>query len=90
MVKSLKKSSSPEPIDQWHRNLVCSIVYESTTKIMKLWPWVDIDSFYAKVKFGYIGFCMGKSDFFFETIAALGLKVPWSIWLNELMKFSEY
>ena len=32
----------------------------------------------AKVKFGHIGFLMGKSEnyfFFLETIAALGLKV---------------
>ena len=37
---------------------------------------------------------MGKSEnyffFFFETIAALGLKVAGSIWLNDLMKLSEY
>ena len=34
---------------------------------------------------------MGESDFFFlETIAALGLKVAWSIQLNELMKLKEY
>ena len=33
---------------------------------------------YVKVKFGYIGFCMGESEIFFfflELIAALGLKV---------------
>ena len=36
----------------------------------------EVDPFYAKVQFGYIGFCIGKSDFFFlETFAALGLKV---------------
>ena len=29
--KNLKKSSSPEPIDQWPWNLVCSIMYVSTT-----------------------------------------------------------
>ena len=28
----------------------------------KLWPWVDLDPSYAKVKFGHIGFCMGKSE----------------------------
>ena len=47
-------------------------------KLFNLWPWVDLDPFYAKVKFGHIGFCMGKSEnylFFLETIAALGLKV---------------
>ena len=41
--KTLKKSSSPEPIDQWPWNLVCSIVYGSTTKVIQImtlgWPW---------------------------------------------------
>ena len=55
------------------------------------WPYL----FYIKVKFGHIGFCMGKSEnylfiFFLETLAALSLKVAWSIQLNELMKLSEY
>ena len=46
-------------------------------RLFKLSPWVDLDPFYAKVKFGHIGFCMGKSEnyLFSETIAALGLKV---------------
>ena len=43
MVKNLKKSSSPKPIDQWPWNLVCSIVYASTTKIVQImtlgWLW---------------------------------------------------
>ena len=41
--KNLKKSSSLEPIDQWSWNIVCSIVYGSTTKVMQImtlgWPW---------------------------------------------------
>ena len=41
--KNLKKSSTPEPIDQWPWNLVYSIVYESTTKVFQImtlgWPW---------------------------------------------------
>ena len=41
--KNLKKSSSPEPIKQWPWNLVCSIVYASTTKVVQImtlgWPW---------------------------------------------------
>ena len=41
--KNLKKSSSPEPIDRWPWNLVCSIVYASTTKGVQIitlgWPW---------------------------------------------------
>ena len=40
--KNFKKSSSPEPIDQWPWNLVCSIVYVSTTKVIQImtlgWP----------------------------------------------------
>ena len=31
-------------------------------RIFKLWLWVDLDQFYAKVKFGDIGFCMGKNE----------------------------
>ena len=44
-------------------------------RMFKLWLWVDHDPFYAKVKFGHKGFCMGKSEnyYFLETIAALGL-----------------
>ena len=44
-------------------------------RMFKLWLWVDLDQFYAKVKFSHIGFCMGKSEnyYFLETIAALGL-----------------
>ena len=41
--KNLKNSSSPEPIDRWPWNLVCSFVYASTTKIVQImtldWPW---------------------------------------------------
>ena len=29
-------------------------------RLFKLLPWVDLDTFYPKVKFGDIGFCMGK------------------------------
>ena len=59
-------------------------------RLFKLWHWIDFDLFYIKVRFGYIGYCMGESEIFFlETIAALGLKVAWSIQLNELMKLSE-
>ena len=60
--KNLKKSSSPEPIDWWPWNLVCSIVYASTTKVVQIMTLVDLDSFYTKVKFGDIGFCMGESE----------------------------
>ena len=63
--KNLKKSSSPQPIDRWPWNFVCSIVYASTSKVVQILPWVDLDTFYAMVKFGHIGFCMGKSENYF-------------------------
>ena len=46
-------------------------------RLFKSVPWVDLDVFYSKVKFGHIGFCLGKSEnyLFLETIAALSLKV---------------
>ena len=31
-------------------------------RLFKLFHWADLDLFYAKVKFGHIGFCMGKSE----------------------------
>ena len=34
-------------------------------KLFKVWPWVDLDPFYAKVKFGHIGFC--ENHLFFGT-----------------------
>ena len=44
--KNIKKSSSPEPIDRWPWNLVCSIVYGSTTKVIQImtlgWPWLTL------------------------------------------------
>ena len=51
-------------------------------RLFKLLPWVDLDTFYAKGK--------NEKFFFLETVAALDLKVAWSIQLNELMKLSEY
>ena len=44
-------------------------------RLFKLLPWVDLDTFYAKVKFGDIGFCMGKVKIIYFFVAALGLKV---------------
>ena len=43
-------------------------------KLFKLWPWVDLDPFYAKVKFGHKGFCMGKTEknLFFGNYCSLG------------------
>ena len=91
-IKNLKKSSAPEPIDRWPWNFVCSIVYASTTKVVQI------------ITLGWLGHILGQGQiwwhrllygkkwklFFLDTVAALGLKVAWSIQLNELMKLSEY
>ena len=55
-------------------------------KLFKLWPWVDLDPFYAKVKFGHIGFCMGKSKnyLFFGTYCSLGSQSCLKQWVNEV------
>ena len=91
--KNLKKSSSPEAIDRWPWNLVCSIVYASTSMIVQImtlgwtWPILRQGEIWSR------RLLYGKNwklllFFFLETIAALGLKVAWSIQLNELMKLS--
>ena len=53
--KNLKKSSSPEPIDPWPWNLVCGIMYVSTTKVVQIktlvWPWPIL----RQGQFGHIG-----------------------------------
>ena len=62
MVKTLKKSSSPEPTDPWPWNLVCSIIYMSIAKVVQIkslvWPWPIL----RQGQFGHIGFWMGKSE----------------------------
>ena len=92
--KNLKKSSSPEPVDRLPCNLVCSIVYASTAKIVKIimlgWPY----PFYAKVKFGHVGYCMGKSEnyLFFENYCSLRSQ-SWlkhsAKWVNEVEHVSK-
>ena len=45
-------------------------------RLFKLEPLVDLDLFYAKVKFDRIHLCMGESEnYFLITFAALDLKV---------------
>ena len=72
--KNFKKSSSPEPLDGWPWNLVCWSCIGVLPRLFKSWPWVDLDPFYAKVKFCHIGFCMGKSEnyLFFGNYCSLG------------------
>ena len=89
MVKTLQKSPSPEPMDRFPRNLVCSIWDPPAHhSFFKWWPWVDLEIFYGKVKFGNLGFFIGKNENieFSETIATCDLKVCRCRQLIELMK----
>ena len=45
--------------------LYVALSMQVIARLFKLLPWVDLDTFYAKVKFGDIGFCMGKSENYF-------------------------
>ena len=56
-----------------------------------------LDLFYAKVKVGHFGFCMGKGAnyyyyycYFFENCCSLRSLIDYGIQLNELMKLNEY
>ena len=60
--KILKKSSSPEAID---RRQCEALSMQVLQRLFKFLPRVDLDPFYAKVKFRLIGFCMGKSENYF-------------------------
>ena len=90
--KNLKKSSTPEAIARWPWNLICSIVYASTTKVVQImtlgWPWPILRL--GQIWLHRLLYGESENYSFFELIAALGLKVAWSIQLNELMKLSEY
>ena len=89
--KNLKKSSSPEPIDWWSWNLVCSIVYARTTKVVQImtlgWPWPILHQ--GQIWSHGLLWEKVKIIIFWKTLAALGLKIVWSIQLNELKKLSE-
>ena len=90
MVKTLKnllpQNQKTNDLKTWYVASCMGVL----PKLFKLWPWVDLDPFNAKVKFGHIDFVWEKVKiiYFLETIAALGLKVAWNIQLNELMKCS--
>ena len=61
-----------DDLETWYVALSMQVL----PRLFKLWPWVDLDLFHFKVKFGHIGICMGKSEnYFLETIAVFGLKV---------------
>ena len=93
--KNLKKSSSLEPIDRWPWNLVCSIVYASTTKdyqgCSNYDPGLTLDPFYAKVKFGHILFLLLQNLFFgkYHSFRSQSWFKHSSEWVNEVKWISK-
>ena len=43
-------------LETWH----VALGTQALQSLYKWWPWVDLDLFYGKVKFGPLCFCMGK------------------------------
>ena len=60
MVITGQKSSSPEPTGWFPRNRYVAFGTPAHHSLFKWWPWSDFDLFYGKVKFGNLGFSMGK------------------------------
>ena len=90
--KILKKSS-PEPIDLWPWNLVCSIVYDSTTKVVQImtlhWPWPILcqgQIWLHRLLYGK----KWKLLFFGNYCSLMSISCLKHIQLNKLMKLSEY
>ena len=73
MVKPLKnlllQNQLTDDLETWYVAYCMWVL----PRLFKLSPWVDLDPFYAKVKFGHIGFCMGKSEnyLFFRNYCSL-------------------
>ena len=71
--KNLKKSSSLKPKGRRPWNLGARVLLS----LFKWWPWIDLDLFYGKVKFGILCFVWekGKTMHFSETIVVCDLKL---------------
>ena len=65
MVKTLKKLLLQNQWTDDLETLYAALFLQVLPKLFKLLSWIDLDTFYAKVKFGDIGFCMGKSENYF-------------------------
>ena len=77
MVKTIKKlllqNQNSYDLETWH----VALGTQALQSLYKWWPWVDLDLFYGKVKFGPVCFCMGKGKTmdFLETIVVYDLKL---------------
>ena len=93
MVKTLKNLLLQNQRADFHETWYVASGTPAHYSLYKWWPWSDLDLFYGKVKFGNLGFSIGKSEnsgFFSETIEACDLKVSWYRQLIDFMKVCEY
>ena len=65
MVKTLKKLLLQNQQTDDLETLYVALSMQVLPKLFELLPWVNLDTFYAKVKSGDIGFYMGKSENYF-------------------------
>ena len=72
-LKLLLRNQKADGLKTWYAALGAWIL----PRLLKWWPWVDLDLFYGKVKFGPLCFCMGKKvkGDFSETIVVYDIKV---------------
>ena len=85
-LKPFKNLLSWNRWTDFHETWYVASMTPAHLSLFKWWPWVDLDLFYGKVKFGNLGFSIGKSEncWFFKTFAACELK------LHKIMKICEY
>ena len=92
MVKTLKifsGTNQPISIKLWYVAKKLALGTLAHDSLYKSWPWVDLDLFYSKVNFGYIGFSMETLNFS-GSIVACNLKVGRYRQHVELIKLCEY
>ena len=94
--KNLKKSF-PEPIGQWPWNLVCSIVYASTTKVVQImtldWPWPILHQgqiwlhrlLYGRSEFFFWNYCSLRSQSRLKHSAKWVNEVEWVSKVNVIL-----
>ena len=54
--KNLLRNQKADDLETWYEASGALVL----PSLFKWWPWVDLDLFYGKVKFGPLCFCMGK------------------------------
>ena len=60
IVKTLKNLLLQNQLTDDLETLYVALFMQVLPRLLKLLPWVDLDTFYAKAKFGHIGFVWEK------------------------------